>query len=135
MTQWTGGTVAQTLAFLLVLGWLASGPIFHYSTTWQLVINTTTTVVTFLMVFMIQRAQNKESAAASLKLSEIIAALEGASNRMIDVEDFSEEELRTLGLHFRRLVELAKQDTVITRSHSVEEAASRHARKLPRKRA
>ena len=126
--------MAQAAAFTLVIGWLVTGPLFGYSNTWQLVINTATTVVTFLMVFMIQRAQNKESAASALKLNEIIAALEGASNRMIDVEELSEEELRTLARHFRHLVHLAKQDTVLTRSHSIEEAATRHARKMPRRR-
>jgi low affinity Fe/Cu permease len=85
VARWSGSAAAQVAAFAVVVVWLATGPIFHYSDTWQLVINTGTTIITFLMVFTIQRAQNKESAATVLRLSEIIAALEGASNRMIDV--------------------------------------------------
>jgi low affinity Fe/Cu permease len=126
VTEWAGGTVAFAAALLLILLWLVSGPIFHFSDTWQLVINTTTTIVTFLMVFLIQRAQNKDARAASLKLNELIAAIEGASNRLVDVEDLSEEELATLHQHFRRLVEMSKRDSSLMRSHSVEEAAARH---------
>ena len=129
MAQWTGSTGAQVAAFGLILGWLVCGPVFHYSDTWQMTINTATTIVTFLMVFMIQRAQNKESATSALKLSEIVAALDGASNRLIDVGDLSEAEIRTLQEHFHRLVELSKQDGALTKSHSVEEAAARHERK------
>ena len=80
----------------VILVWVVTGPVFHYSDTWQLVINTGTTIVTFLMVFLIQRAQNKESLAVQLKLNELVAAMEGASNRLIDVEDLTEEELMTL---------------------------------------
>jgi low affinity Fe/Cu permease len=126
---WTGRTPALVAAFVLVVAWLLSGPIFHYSDTWQLVINTTTTIITFLMVFMIQRAQNKDARATALKLNELIAAIEGASNRLIDIEDLSEAELETLHQHFRRLVALARKDRVLTRSHTVEEAESRHRRK------
>jgi low affinity Fe/Cu permease len=126
VTEWAGGTVAFAAALLLIVLWLVSGPIFHFSDTWQLVINTTTTIVTFLMVFLIQRAQNKDARAASLKLNELIAAIEGASNRLVDVEDLSEEELATLHQHFRRLVEMSKRDSSLMRSHSVEEAAARH---------
>jgi low affinity Fe/Cu permease len=129
--RWTGGTTALAAAFGLVIVWLLCGPIFHFSNTWQLAINTTTTIVTFLMVFMIQRAQNKDSQATALKLNEIIAAIDGASNRLIDLEDLSEAELKTLHEHFRRLVILAKKDRVLTRSHTVEEAETRHRRKSP----
>ena len=129
MARWTGSTPAIAAAFGLVILWLLCGPIFHYSDGWQLAINTTTTIITFLMVFMIQRAQNKDASATALKLNEIIAAIEGASNRLIDVEDLSEAELRTLHEHFRRLVTLAKKDRVLTRSHSVEEAETRHRHK------
>src|SRR5262249_10306023 len=75
----------------IVIVWAILGPLFHYSDTWQLVINTGTTIVTFLMVFLIQRTQNKDSLAIQLKLNELVAAVEGASNRLIDVEDLSEE--------------------------------------------
>src|SRR5438128_1330491 len=99
-TVWTGTSWAFAFALGIILAWLASGPIFNYSDTWQLVINTGTTVVTFLMVFLIQRSQNKDFVAIQLKLNEIVAALEGASNRLINVEDLSEEEVRTLHQHY-----------------------------------
>jgi low affinity Fe/Cu permease len=126
VAAWAGGTVAFAMALLLIIGWLVLGPIFHFSDTWQLVINTATTIVTFLMVFLIQRAQNKDARATSLKLNELIASIEGASNRLVDVEDLSEEELQILRQHYRRLVEMSKKDASIMRSHSVEEAAARH---------
>ena len=84
------------LACGTIIVWAATGPLFHYSDTWQLVINTGTTMVTFLMVFLIQRSQNKDSLAMQLKLNELVAAVKGASNRLIDVEDLTEEELRVL---------------------------------------
>src|SRR5260370_39407130 len=92
-TMWTGSTGAFIGAVLVIVLWGATGPIFRYSDTWQLVINTGTTVVTFLMVFLIQRAQNRDALAVQLKLDEIVAALEGASNRLISVESLYEEEL------------------------------------------
>ena len=98
------------------------GPIFGFSDTWQLVINTGTTIVTFLMVFLIQRAQNKDSAAMQLKLNELVAAVKGASNRLIDVEDLTEEELEMLHPFYAELVTLAKKDRQLSKSHSVEEA-------------
>ena len=84
---------------MIVLGWAALGPVFHFSNAWQLVINTGTNVITFLMVFLLQRNQNKAALAIHLKLNEIVAALEGASNRLINVEDLTEEEVRVLHLH------------------------------------
>jgi low affinity Fe/Cu permease len=114
-------------AVAITVVWALSGPIFHYSDTWQLTINTGTTVVTFLMVFLIQRAQNKDALAIQLKLNELVAAMEGASNRLISVEDLSEHELRVLATHFRTLAEMAKQDFGVLESHSVEEAEARHA--------
>src|SRR4030095_5634339 len=105
-TAWTGSSLAFALAVGVSLAWLVTGPIFHFSDTWQLVINTGTTIVTFLMVFLIQRAQNKESLAIELKLNEIVAALEGASNRLINVEDLSEAEVCALHDHYAKLVEL-----------------------------
>ncbi|QEL20088.1 low affinity iron permease family protein [Limnoglobus roseus] len=127
--RWTGGSTAFGLASLVIIVWLVSGPFFHYSDTWQLVINTGTTIVTFLMVFLIQRAQNKDSKAVHLKLNEIVAALEGASNRLINVEDLTEEEVGTLHEHFCTLVKLAKKAGSLKDSHSVEDAAERHERK------
>jgi low affinity Fe/Cu permease len=135
ITRWTGSTAAFALACAVILGWTVTGPIFGYSDTWQLVINTGTTIVTFLMVFLIQRAQNKDSMAIQLKLNELVAAIEGASNRLIDVEDLSEEELAALHRFYAQLVAMAKKDQTLTKSHSVEEAEARHAAKRSRRRA
>ncbi len=125
-TEKTGTSSAFILAALVIIVWLATGPLFGFSDTWQLVINTGTTIVTFLMVFLIQRSQNKDALAIHLKLNEIVAALEGASNRLIDVEDLSEEEIKTLHKYYQRLVEMAKTDYKLTLSHSIEEAEARH---------
>jgi low affinity Fe/Cu permease len=132
VTEKTGSTPAFILALGVILIWLVTGPLFRFSDTWQLVINTATTVVTFLMVFLIQRAQNKSAKAVALKLSELIAAVEGASNRLIDVDDLSEADMDTLHRHFRELVRMAKRDGSLTKSHSVEEAETRHERKQKR---
>ena len=128
-TARAGSTAAFVAAVALIVVWLVSGPFFHFSDTWQLVINTTTTIVTFLMVFLIQRSQNKDARAMELKLNELIAALEGASNGMIDVESLSEQELKVLHQHFKKLVSMARHDASLTESHSVEEAEERHRRK------
>src|SRR4051794_26725247 len=128
--RWTGGSSAFAMACGIIVVWLISGPFFHYSDTWQLVINTATTIVTFLMVFLIQRSQNKESLAVQLKLNELVASKKGASNRLIDIEDLSEQELKVLHQHFRRLVEMSRRESDLTRSHSVEEAQTRHVQKL-----
>jgi low affinity Fe/Cu permease len=130
VTAWTGSTTASALSVAIVLIWLLTGPLFRYSDTWQLVINTGTTVVTFLMVFLIQRSQNKDSLALHLKLNEIVAAMKGASNRLIDVEALSERELRTLHDHYTTLAGMAKRDLDLLSSHSVEEAEHRHRRKI-----
>lgn len=125
-TRATGTSMAFIIAMLVIIVWGLSGPLFHFSDTWQLVINTGTTIVTFLMVFLIQRTQNKDAQAIHIKLNEIVAALEGASNRLIDVEDLSEEEIETLHKHYGKLVQMAKKDIKLTQSHSVEEAEARH---------
>jgi low affinity Fe/Cu permease len=129
-TKATGTSMAFILALSAIIVWGITGPFFRYSDTWQLVINTSTTIVTFLMVFLIQRAQNKDAQAIHIKLNEIVAAMEGASNRLIDVEDLTEEELATLHKHYQKLVQLAKKDMKLTQSHSVEEAETRHKSKL-----
>jgi len=103
--------------------------VFHFSDTWQLVINTGTTIVTFLMVFLIQRTQNKDSLAIQLKLNEIVAAIPGASNRLIDIEDLSEKDLMRLHEFYCRLSEMAKKEVDLRRSHSIEEAELRHKHK------
>ena len=133
-TEWTGSTTSFMLAVAVIIGWVVTGPIFHYSDTWQLVINTGTTIVTFLMVFLIQRTQNKDALAVQLKLDELVAAIDGASNRLISVEDLSEEELKVLRIHFQRLAEMAQKDEELRVSHSVEEAEARHAIKRDRRR-
>ena len=132
VTVWTGTSQAFGCAVGVVIVWALLGPVFHFSDTWQLVINTGTTIVTFLMVFLIQRAQNKDSLAIHLKLNEIVAGLQGASNRLINVEDLTEREVATLHRHYQTLAQIAKRDTTLTESHSVEEAETRAARKRPR---
>ena len=101
----------------------------RFSDTWQLVINTGTTIVTFLMVFLLQRAQNKDSQAIHLKLNELVAATTGSSNRLIDAECLTEKEMELLKNHYKRLVELSQQEEDLTKSHSVEEAAERQSSK------
>jgi low affinity Fe/Cu permease len=129
VTEWSGSSAAFGVAFLLIVVWLISGPIFDFSNTWQLVINTGTTIITFLMVFLIQRSQNKDSKAVHLKLNELIAATKGASNRLINVEGLSEDEIKTLHAHYKKLVELSRADKKLTQSHSIEEAVDRHEEK------
>jgi low affinity Fe/Cu permease len=121
--------MAFALAVAVIVVWIVSGPLFGFSDTWQLVINTGTTIVTFLMVFLIQRAQNKESQALQLKLNEIVAAATGASNRLINIEDLSEDEIRLLHDHYRKLAALAAEEIELTKSHSIEEAEGRHESK------
>ncbi|MFY9571601.1 MAG: low affinity iron permease family protein [Blastocatellia bacterium] len=125
VTVWSGSSWAFLLAFGIVVVWGLTGPLFGFSDTWQLVINTGTTIVTFLMVFLIQRAQNKESLAIQLKLDEIIAAVEGASNRLIDVENMSEDEVQNLHEHYQQLGRVLKQKGKLVESHSIEEATTR----------
>jgi low affinity Fe/Cu permease len=130
ITHFTGSTPAFTIAALIIILWLVTGPVFNFSDTWQLIINTGTTIVTFLMVFLIQRTQNKDSLAIQLKLNELVAAVNGASNRLIDIEDISEKDLEILHLHYRRLAEMAKKFKDIKESHSIEEAELRHKSKF-----
>ena len=125
-TKATGTSASFMLALSIILVWIVTGPLFHFSDTWQLVINTGTTIITFLMVFLIQRTQNKDALAIHMKLNEIVASLEGASNRLIDVEDLTEGEIETLHKHYQALVGMAKKDLKLTESHSVEEAEARH---------
>ena len=129
ITVFAGSTTAFVLALSTIIVWGLSGPLFGYSDTWQLVINTGTTIVTFLMVFLIQRTQNKDALAIQLKLNEIVAVLEGASNRLINVEDLTENELHILYEHYGELAAMAKKELKIGESHSIEEARARHSRK------
>jgi low affinity Fe/Cu permease len=132
ITAWAGSSSAFATALLVVLVWAITGPLFGFSDTWQLVINTGTTIVTFLMVFLIQRSQNKDAVALHLKLNEIVAALQGASNRLINVEDLTEGEVRMLHRHYGRLAELSRENGSLTESHSIEQAVTRHASKQKR---
>ncbi|MDB5245690.1 MAG: rane protein [Segetibacter sp.] len=122
VTKVTGSSWSFIIAVILILFWAFSGPLFHFSDTWQLVINTGTSVVTFLMVFIIQQSQNKDTMALQLKLNELIAASSKASNRLIDIEDLTEEELQRLKRFYTELGELAEKDKDLFTSHSVEEA-------------
>jgi low affinity Fe/Cu permease len=128
ITVWTGSTTAFGCALGVIVLWAVLGPLFHYSDTWQLVINTGTTIVTFLMVFLIQRAQNKDSLAIHLKLNEIVAAMTGASNRLVDVESLSEDELAHLHRFYHELATLCRKEGDLRISHSVEEARQVHSR-------
>jgi low affinity Fe/Cu permease len=132
-TKATGTSGAFIIALAVLIVWGVTGPLFHFSDTWQLVINTGTTIVTFLMVFLIQRTQNKDALAIHLKLNEIVAALEGASNRLIDVEDLTEGEIALLHKHYQTLVLMAKKDAKLTQTHSIEEAERRHQTKQRRR--
>jgi low affinity Fe/Cu permease len=133
VTRATGSSTAFLLALATVILWIVTGPIFQYSDTWQLVINTGTTIVTFLMVFLIQKSQNKDSMAMQIKLNELIAVNRKASNRLLNVEDLSENELRALHEFFGRLADKAKQENNLSESHSVEEAEEIHVEKLGEK--
>lgn len=130
---WVSAKAGSTWAFMVALAvivvWGCTGPIFGYSDTWQLVINTSTTIVTFLMVFLIQRAQNKGELAVQLKLNELVAAIDAASNRLISVEDLSEAELELLHRHYRHLADMAEKETPLADTHSIAEAGARHHRK------
>ncbi|WP_316802820.1 low affinity iron permease family protein [Pedobacter nototheniae] len=129
-TKFTGSSVAFIAATAIVIIWAVSGPIFNYSETWQLVINTGTTIITFLMVFLIQKAQNKDGKAIQLKLNELIAAHERASNRMVDIEDLTEKELDQLHKFYVALSTLAKKEADIHCSHSIDVATELNELKL-----
>jgi low affinity Fe/Cu permease len=105
VTRWTGSTAAFSIAAIAVVVWAATGPVFHWSDTWQLIMNTASSIVTFLMVFLIQRSQNKDTLAIHVKLNEVITAVAGASNRIVGVEDLSEAELQILKARYQRMVD------------------------------
>jgi len=126
-TKATGTPAAFLIAFSTIVVWAATGPLFGFSDTWQLVINTSTTIVTFLMVFLIQQSQNKDTVAIQLKLNELIAGSADTSNRLIDIEDLSDDELKELKKFYVQLSKLAKKESNIFSSHSFDEAALRHS--------
>ncbi|MCX8532130.1 low affinity iron permease family protein [Chryseobacterium luquanense] len=128
-TKFTGSSYAFIGAVAIVVIWAASGPVFNYSETWQLVINTGTTIITFLMVFLIQKSQNKDSKAIQIKLNELIAANEKASNRIVDIEDLTEKELDQLHCYYEKLADFAEDDTDIHTSHSIDAAKRNQDRK------
>ena len=130
VTRFSGSGPAFLIALGVIVVWIVTGPVFGYSNTWQLVINTGTTIVTFLMVFLIQRSQNKDAMALQLKLNEVVAALDGASNRLVSIEDISEKELQVLHAHYKHLAEMASRDVDLLKSHSIDEAEARHEAKL-----
>lgn len=130
VTKATGSTPVFIGAFLIVLVWGACGPVFDYSETWQLVINTGTTIITFLMVFLIQKTQNKDSLAIQIKLNELLASHELASNRIVDIEDISQEELEVLEKYYQKLAELAEKAKSLKESHSMNEAQMHHEMKI-----
>jgi low affinity Fe/Cu permease len=132
-TKFAGSTGAFIIAVSCIVIWLVTGPIFDYSDTWQLVINTGTTIITFLMVFLIQRSQNKDSRAVHLKLNELIASLKGPSNRLVDAEELTEDELNLLANFYRKLSQMAKLEKDLSVSHSIEEAEELHRTKYEEK--
>lgn len=125
-TNATGSSAAFVIAALTVIIWAATGPVAKYSETWQLIINTGTTIVTFLMVFLIQKSQNKDSKAIHLKLNELLASHEGSSNRMVGLEELSELELDQLRKFYAKLSKLALEEDDLTCTHSIDAAEENH---------
>ncbi len=121
VTNWAGSTNATIIAFTLVIIWTVGGFFEGFSDSYQLIINTGTTILTFLMVFLIQRTQNKESTAIQLKLNELIASVEGSSNRLLNIENLSEAEIELLRRRYRSLAERTKGEDTKTSKHTVEE--------------
>lgn len=133
VVKFTGSKYAFFGAMAIVIIWAVTGPVFNYSETWQLVINTGTTIITFLMVFVIQQSQNRDTMALQLKLNELIASDKKASNRLIDIEDLSEGELETLKKFYVKLADLAENDNELHTSHSIDEATHIHKEKIATK--
>ena len=129
VTRISGRPVASVMAFLLIIVWAVTGPFFGFSNTWQLVINTGTTIITFLMVFIIQQSQNKDTMAVQLKLNELIASQKNASNRLIDIEDLTSDELEVLKKFYIKLSGLSARDNDLHSSHSIDEASVIHTKK------
>ena len=130
ITKAAGSPAAFISAMMIIIVWVILGPVFKYSDTWQLVINTGTTIITFLMVFVIQQSQNKDTMAIHLKLNELIASSEKSSNRLIDIEDLTEDELQVLKEFYIKLSVLANKEIDLYTSHSLDEATSLHKQKV-----
>ena len=126
VTRATGSTLAFIIAFLMILIWGLAGPFFHYSKTWQMVISTVPTIITFLMVFLIQKFQNKDSLAIQLKLNELVAAHEFASNRLLNVENMTENELKVIHKYYSKLSDFSKKEETMQQSHSIDETHELH---------
>ena len=126
-----GSSYAFITALSLVIVWAVCGPFFDFSETWQLVINTGTTIITFLMVFLIQKSQNKDSLAIQLKLNELVASNEKSSNRLVDIESMTEEEMMIVQKYYHKLSELSEGHEKLQESHSIEEAQETHEEKNP----
>nr|WP_294861919.1 low affinity iron permease family protein [uncultured Fluviicola sp.] len=124
-----GSSYAFTTALIIVIVWAVSGPFFDFSETWQLVINTGTTIITFLMVFLIQKSQNKDSLAIQLKLNELVASNNKSSNRLVDIESMTEEEMLIVQKYYQKLSELSDKEEPLKTSHSIEEANLDHQEK------
>lgn len=125
-TRITGSSAAFIIALLCIVIWAISGPLFDFSERWQLIVNTGTTIITFLMVFLIQKAQNKDSLAIQLKLNELVAAHEFASNRLVNVENMTEDELQVIKKYYSKLSEYTMQEESLQQSHSIDEAHQNH---------
>lgn len=126
VTQMTGSSLAFIFALGSVIVWAVMGPFFNFSENWQLVINTGTTIITFLMVFLIQKSQNKDSLAIQLKLNELVAAHEFASNRLVNVENMTEDELKVIKKYYCKLSEMTMNEESLQQSHSIDEAEQNH---------
>lgn len=122
ITRAVGSPGAVIIACMVIIGWGFTGPVFNYSNTWQLVINTGTTIITFIMVFIIQHSQNKETTAIQLKLNELIATNNMASNRLVNIEDLTEDELMTVKKFYMTLSTFSGKGKDIFSSHSIDEA-------------
>lgn len=135
ITRFTGSPIAFLSAFMIIIFWAILGPLFNFSDTWQLVINTGTTIVTFLMVFVIQQSQNKDTTAIHLKLNELIASTRNASNRLVNLEDLTDDEIQHIKKFYVALSKLALEDVELYKTHSLDEAKNIHVHKQQLKQA
>ena len=129
LTKAAGSPAASLTAFFSIILWAIAGPIFDFSNTWQLFINTGTTIITFLMVFIIQQSQNKDTIAIHLKLNELIASNKNASNQLVDIEDLTEAELETVKRFYIKLADKAESEDDITKTHSLAEVEANQRQK------
>jgi low affinity Fe/Cu permease len=130
MSKMLGHPLAFGIAVLIVIGWAISGPLFQFSNTWQLVINTGTTIITFLMVFLIQNSQNRDSEAMQVKLDELIRALKGADNSLLDTENLTQEELQRMQDHYAKMALIAQKQ--LERENSSQKTGAKKEREKAR---